>query len=249
MTAAATRRLRRESPFDPSVFSLPLFWAIAPAARGFAGGDRMPSVEEIDAACGPAARVRFAPAAPRPRRGDDRVAYDTAITERGEVPTREGSWHDLMNALVWAAFPRSKRALHALQARYVAETRGTGRRTPPHDALAILDEGGVLVCARAPLDGEGAIARALDDGSARIVPFGHAIYESVAIRAPRPLVRARALVVPPGLDEAGLVAAADAALAEVIARGDLARTPKDLPCITLERVFGETPERPPVSAS
>lgn len=249
MTAAATRRLRRESPFDPSVFSLPLFWALAPAARGLSATHRMPSVEEIDAACGAAAGVRFVPAKPRPRRGDGALSYDASITERGEVPTREGSWHDLMNALVWAAFPRGKRALHALQARYVAAARGTGRRTPPHDALAILDEGGVLVCASGPLDGEAAIARGLDEGTARIVPFGHAIYESVAIGAPRPLVRARALVVAPGQDDPALVSAADAALADVLTRAELARTPKDLPCITLARVFGETPEEVAVSAT
>lgn len=240
MTAAETRRLRRAAAWDRRVFEDPLFWAIRPYAARLPEGGAMPAVEIVDAALAEHARIRFASATPRGRRGRRVSMYDTDIME-GAVPTREGSWHDLMNALVWAALPRSKRALHALQERYVAETRGTGRRLPAHDALAILDEGGALVCAPRPLAGEAEIDRALETGEARLLPFGHAIYESVAIGGPRPLVRARPVVVPAGAmeDDRALVDAADAALEAVIARGELARTPKDLPCITLARVFGD----------
>lgn len=240
MTAAETRRLRRAAAWSRRVFDDPLFWAIRPFAERLPEGGPMPAVAVIDEALSGAARIRFASATPRGRRGRRVSMYDTDIMA-GAVPTREGSWHDLMNALVWATLPRAKRALHALQERYVAETRGAGRRTPPHDALAILDEGGALVCAPEPLEGEAAIDGALESGAARLLPFGHAIYESVAIGGPRPLVRARCVVVPADVmkDERALVAAADDALAEVIERGELARTPKDLTCITLARVFGE----------
>jgi hypothetical protein len=239
VTAAATRRLRETTAWDPRVFERPLFWPIrAHAARLPDTQDgRLPDVAAIDAALAAAAGVRFTPAPPRvPRRRRAPASmYDTIITERGVVPTREGSWHDLMNALVWATFPRAKRALHALQRRYVAEdrARGDGRRSPAHDALALLDEGGVLAVftGEPPTD----LERSLDDGDARVVVFGHAIYESDAIGGPRPLVRARLLRVP---RLSGDFDAIDQALAALLSRDELASTPQDLPRIAPSRIFG-----------
>jgi DUF3025 family protein len=95
---------------------------------------------------------------------DPASLYEVRIVEHGEVPTRPNNAHDLLNALVWAAFPRSKLALtRALAA--VQRERAAGRsrlpptRTPAHDRLAMLDEGALLCIA----------------GSMWI--FGHAIYE------------------------------------------------------------------------
>ncbi|NOU32420.1 MAG: DUF3025 domain-containing protein, partial [Polyangiaceae bacterium] len=155
-----------------------------------------------DEVLAPAAGVRFVESPPLPRRrrrapngagsgaGSD---YDARIVREGVVPTRPGSLHDLMNALVWAAFPRAKAAVHARQLGFVERARaeGTvGRRTKAHDALAILDEGGVLVAAREPLGSEAELEAALVRGTARHLVFGHGIYESLAIDGPRPLVGA-----------------------------------------------------------
>jgi hypothetical protein len=158
----------------------------------------------MDEVLAPAAGVRFVESVPLPRRrrraGSESAAgsdYDARIVREGVVPTRPGSFHDLMNALVWAAFPRAKAAVHARQLGFVERARaeGTvGRRTKAHDALAILDEGGVLVAAREPLGSEAALEAALARGTARHLVFGHGIYESLAIDGPRPLVGA--LVVP-----------------------------------------------------
>jgi hypothetical protein len=69
---------------------------------------------------------------------------------RGEVPTRPHNLHDLLNALVWARFPRAKLALCE---RHMAVARAR-ERTPPgtqrlrsreQDAAAMLDEGGMLL--------------------------------------------------------------------------------------------------------
>jgi hypothetical protein len=98
-----------------------------------------------------------------------------------------------MNALVWAAFPKAKAALHVRQLAFVERARaeGTeGRRRKAHDALAILDEGGVLVAAETSIASELELAAALAAGTARHLVFGHGIYESLAIEGPRPLVGA-----------------------------------------------------------
>lgn len=140
----------------------PVFAPIAPLAALFASFETFPEPEAIDAALAARAGVRFMRQAPRPRSRRRRgkppePLYDARIVEEGVVPTRNGSWHDLLNALVWATFPRAKRALHARQHAIVVPSAPA--RTREGDTLALLDEGGVLAGAQA-------------------VVFGHAIYES-----------------------------------------------------------------------
>ena len=94
--------------------------------------------------------------------------YEVRIVERGEIPTRPRNAHDLLNALVWAAFPCSKLALSRTLAA-VQRERAAGRsqlpatRTPAHDRLALVDEG-ALLC----VTGSRTTATWI---------FGHAIYE------------------------------------------------------------------------
>ena len=91
--------------------------------------------------------------------------YEVRIVERGEIATRPQNIHDLLNALIWAAFPETKlaltRALAAIQ-RDRAKGRATlpNARTPEHDRLAMFDEGALL-----RVEGAGTWI------------FGHAIYE------------------------------------------------------------------------
>ena len=91
--------------------------------------------------------------------------YEVRIVERGEIPTRPSNVHDLLNALIWAAFPETKLALTRALAT-IQRARAAGRatlpnaRTPEHDRLAMFDEG--------------AIVRVSGAGS---WIFGHAIYE------------------------------------------------------------------------
>lgn len=89
----------------------------------------------------------------RQRRSEVRLEglYDGSIALRGEVFCLEASYHDLLNAVVFAAFPRSKRTLHARQfaalERWadVTAARLPGKRTREQDALTIFDEGGVVL--------------------------------------------------------------------------------------------------------
>src|SRR5215471_14644505 len=46
----------------------------------------------------------------------DGLHYEERIARDGKVATREGSTHDLFNALIWLSHPALKRAMNARQA-------------------------------------------------------------------------------------------------------------------------------------
>jgi hypothetical protein len=138
-----------------------------------------------------------------------------------------------MNALVWGAFPLAKSALHARQYRAVARrlTPGARRlpptRTPEQDALALLDEGGVILVSP---DDDGARA-----SSARnVIVFGHAIYESLVLGVPPAVVAGLSLTgrftmsdKPPDR-ESGVLRNVDRALAAAIEDDTTLRSPREL---------------------
>jgi len=70
--------------------------------------------------------------------------YEHRIYTKGEVSTRQESWHDLFNALVWSRFPRLKAAMNALHLRDF-DSRGSAQRSKLRDALTLLDESGAIV--------------------------------------------------------------------------------------------------------
>ncbi|HEY4016519.1 MAG TPA: DUF3025 domain-containing protein [Polyangiaceae bacterium] len=197
----------------------PLFFPVAAAGRALASFDDFPPVDALGCVFPGAPAVRFVPATPRRRRRaevDARALYDARIALDGEVPTRERSLHDLMNALVWATFPRAKRALHARQHRAIVERLAPGTRrlpptrTPELDALALLDEGGVV----------------LTDRSTPPVVFGHAIYESLLLGYRPSVVAAIALRVD-APDSAGGIEAIDRSLADAIEDPARLRAPSE----------------------
>jgi hypothetical protein len=174
----------------------PAFSSVGPFAARLLHVRAWPSVAELGAlfrdrlALPPA--IELEPQEDVRRRGLRRLEdiYEVRIARHGKLPTREGSWHDLANLLVWCAFPRAKRALVARQysivrARVPDDVVGLPpARTREQDALAILDEGGVvLLHARGDAPDLGAPASvhaAIVDG--RVVPrvFGHALLEAIA---------------------------------------------------------------------
>ncbi len=196
-------------PWDARFFEAdPRFWPIAPAARRFAEHRDWPAPEEHTAA-----GVRFV-ASTKPRRTDRRttqrgVGYDARIVA-GEVPTRARSWHDFLNALVWATFPASKRALHARQAAAIRTRDLEGlngapnARTREQDALALWDEGGVVV---------------LESPSGVLtLAFGHALYEGLVNGGPRATASALAFPVDVLPNRDAATALADALLCERLGR-------------------------------
>ena len=63
---------------------------------------------------------------------------------KGEVLVRPNNWHDIFNALVWIAFPKTKAVINHQQ--YLAMLdRGCPNRSPRGDALTLFDEDGVVV--------------------------------------------------------------------------------------------------------
>ena len=74
----------------------------------------------------------------------DGLHYEQRIAECGQIATREGNWHDLLNALVWLRFPALKAALNARQMAGIARA-GPKRRTRAQYALTHFDEAGVIV--------------------------------------------------------------------------------------------------------
>lgn len=177
-------------------------WPTLDDYSAFAEGERRARAAELSA-------VRFAPPVPRPRRArrSDQLElaqlYDARIALQREVPCLTSSYHDLLNVLAWAAFPRAKRALHARQYRALAaRLPGAGsklpnRRTREQDALTLFDEGGSVLVATPELVERLAAAapRAVslaEEPGARVVLFGHALMEHI-IRYRTP-VRSAALL-------------------------------------------------------
>ncbi|WP_394828894.1 DUF3025 domain-containing protein [Pendulispora albinea] len=251
-----TLRARRTDPdatrFDPLFFEKdPLFWPIAAAAAVFRGYLDWPPVEDYARAFrGAPLPISFEPARPKPRRSRRRAAgepeaavdlgalYDGRITLTRSVPTRPRSWHDFLNALIWATFPAAKSALHARQ--YAAMSthvpasaiRLPNARTRELDALAMLDEGGVIVAAReasGPADARDALI------------FGHALYEGLVLGG-RAMI-ARYLAISEGLPEGasdgtmfgpGDLGDVDDALAARLADAARPILPESLPRVALQ---------------
>ena len=148
--------------------------------------------------------------------------WERAIAETACVRLREGSWHDVFNALAWLAFPHTRAALNAVHvaagatevrpggapraARLgpaAAPPRGGNGRSRPRDAATLLDESGILVaCADQGLvgawrehrwrDAFGDAARVGASLAAWVV--GHGVLDK--LRAPFPGLTAKALVLP-----------------------------------------------------
>jgi hypothetical protein len=204
MGESAIVRARRAIGFDPRFHERdPLLSLLAGAARLLDAGDDFPPVATIDARLGDAAGVAFVPA----ERG---MPYDATIALEGRVPTRPRSWHDLLNALVWATFPRAKRAFHARQHRALDAAPHRRARTRELDALALFDEGGVILVAGC--------------GASRAAIFGHAIYETLVLGGEDPTGAAIVLEAAPG-DEDAALAAALSDPRRLTTPGDLLRVP------------------------
>jgi hypothetical protein len=140
--------------WDPAFFRRSARFApIAEAAARFAGFAAWPAVDDIDRRLAADAGVRFVAA-------DKGPGYARRIVDTGCVPTRPGNWHDFLNALVWAAFPRAKRTL-TVRLAALADARAGGNRGRDEDLLSLWDEGGV----------------AFGAGAAAGVVFGHALFE------------------------------------------------------------------------
>lgn len=169
---------------DPAVFDRMPLTAWREYAALLEGGE-WPSIETLNHRL-PASMVqRFV--AQTPGLLADGLHYEQRIAERGEIATREGNWHDLLNALVWLRYPTLKQGLNQRQMAEIVRM-GPKLRSRAQYAMTHFDEGGVIVEVRDPAllvswdahDWHGLFWRhrqAWLDGSIRLELFGHALLE------------------------------------------------------------------------
>ena len=164
----------------------------------------------------------------------DGMHYEQRVAERGAIATREGNWHDLLNAMVWLRHPALKQALNRRQMAEIAHM-GSKQRSRAQYALTHFDEGGVIVVLRDP-----ALLALWDahdwyslfwthrsawlDGSIQAELFGHALLEQ-ALTEPQLLVgKALVFQTTRNVD----MAQVRATCATAIANGELLHDPLDL---------------------
>lgn len=159
--------------------------------------------------------------------------YDQSVLERGEIPTRLRSWHDLFNNISWLLFPEAKTALvERLAGSYLTRTQEDIERAQfrsrEGDRLAILDEGGVI------------LVQVGDEQ--RTFVFGHALQESYVYGRLNIRCMSVMLTVPAEskASDGSLVAATDRALAAFLRDGGLSSHHPAVGEIYLEQlcVFG-----------
>lgn len=226
---------------DPAVFDrLPL--AAWMDYAGLLQGAEWPSIEALNDGLIDHAAPRFV--AQTPDLLADGLHYEQRIAERGEIATRTGNWHDLLNALVWLRHPALKQALNRRQMAEIARM-GSKQRSRAQYAMTHFDEGGVMVEVRDPAllalwdvhDWHGLFWRhrqAWLDGSIRLELFGHALLE-LALN-PGKLLVGKALVFASGADAEP--ARMSVVCAKAIASGQLLRDPLELRPLPLSGLPG-----------
>jgi hypothetical protein len=118
--------------------------------------------------------------------------YEERAFQTGEVATRPGNRHDLFNALIWFAFPRTKAVLNRRHVAALNDARkhGSAARGRLRDALTQFDECGVVVAGTCPDLWSGLCAhrwrevfverRAELMDRTRFIVFGHASHDALA---------------------------------------------------------------------
>lgn len=213
-------------------------------------GSDWPDVAALNALAAHAPSMPGAPGAAPPRFVAqtpellrDGLHYETRIAERGAIATREGNWHDLLNALVWLRYPALKQALNARQCAEIARV-GTKQRSRAQCALTHFDEAGIVVVLRDlrllalwdAHDWHGLFWReraAWHDGRIEAAVFGHALLEHAL--APQQLLVGKALVV---MRQSGNVESCTASMAAAIRRGELLGDPQELRPLPLSGIPG-----------
>ncbi len=122
----------------------------------------------------------------------DHAGYEERAWRCGEVATRSDNRHDLFNALIWLAFPRSKAAMNRRHhaALVAARQAGNAARGSLRDALTQFDECGVIVAGTAPELWQElrahrwrevfAVRRTELLRTTRFIVFGHASHDALA---------------------------------------------------------------------
>lgn len=133
------------------------------------------------------------PVTPPPKAGRSNIGetgYEASIYLRGELAVYPTTWHDFFQILVWATFPRTKRALNAAHFAATAQrmkSSDAARRGFRENALTLFDENGAVILCSDPSLLEAIRLfrwkhlfwerRAELRKRLRCIVFGHALYE------------------------------------------------------------------------
>jgi hypothetical protein len=225
---------------DPAVFDrLPL--AAWREHAALLDGAAWPSIEQLNRRLPANASHRFV--AQTPTLLADGLHYEQRIAERGQIATRQGNWHDLLNALVWLRYPALKRALNQRQVADIAQF-GPRQRSRAQYAMTHFDEAGVIVAVRDPAlltlwdahDWHALFWQrrlAWHDGSITLQLFGHALLEHAL--SPDKLLVGKALVFRTAAADGAVIGSA---CAEAIASGALLCDPLELRPLPLSGIPG-----------
>ncbi len=89
----------------------------------------------------PAGVPRFVPP---PARAVSAIDYERRVVEQNELIVRGDNLHDVMNALVWLTFPKTKRAIS--EAHVALGVTADGKTRPRRrDVLTLFDEAGAII--------------------------------------------------------------------------------------------------------
>ncbi len=93
---------------------------------------------------GPAAFGAIPTFVPPPPRALSAIDFERRVVEQNELIVRRNSLHDLLNALVWLTFPKSKRAIS--EAHVALGVNKDGKTRPRRrDVLTLFDESGIII--------------------------------------------------------------------------------------------------------
>ena len=230
---------------DPAVFARQPLAAWCEHASTLEGLE-WPSIGALNDALPSDARVRFV--AQKPELLADGMHYEQRIAERGEIATREGNWHDLLNALIWLRYPEIKQALNRRQMAEILRM-GPKQRSRSQYAMTHFDEAGVIVVVR----DSGLLAlwdahdwhalfwqhrQAWLDGRIEVEVFGHALLEH-ALSADKLLVGKALVFHAPATTD---IERARSRCAELISTGEMLCDPLDLRPLPLSGIPGWHPD-------
>jgi hypothetical protein len=167
-----------------TLFRSPLFRPLWPALELFNAAQVIPTIHDLNLLI-TIPGIRFVLPAPKAKAFAD--GYEARIFLRGEVQTRENSWHDFFNALVWHAFPSVKRTINYLHYELHKSRYPNKNRLPAENMLTIFDEHGAIITSKNTVLLELIKERRWHDlfwkdrerlqAELQIVIFGHGLYE------------------------------------------------------------------------
>lgn len=189
--------------------------------------------------------LQFAAQIPATHR--DGLHYEARIFETGVIATREASWHDLFNALIWLQYLPLKCALNAAYVREFAVVGGEPR-TRVQCALTHFDEGGAVVVLRdrSLLDLWDAHAweelfcrqRARWEAMATVHLIGHALFDHLLTPRVTPVAKCVVVIA----EDAPVTSQLIRTVADHITAGKLLRDPQELRPLPLAALSGWHPE-------